>query len=351
VMAALCVPAAAADELQFQGLLRARDLSPFGYLRLDMRPAYAATLEPGVWAIETEAAYQNTWAVSPEVERYLNSLSGRRELGPDEVQSIRNLPGENYLVDLELAQVDVALHYQFSDAFGAYVILSGTSFGGGFLDSTIEDFHRAIKAPKFGRPAVSRNRANLLFDLKSSQYVALDLPDSSGLLDPVVGVRYTNSTLMEPWKLTLESAIKIPIGDRGSAFSTGRTDFGAQLSLQRFWRQQAVYLDLAAVYYSGMRQFVPEPARVLPTLIVGYERKLTEHTNAIIQGYVSRGVYEREQTDLAELLGNKYQVSAGLRHRSGNHLITFAVTENLQNINNTPDIGFQLGWYFVPEHH
>ena len=84
---------------QLYGLLRVRDLTPFGLLRLDMRPAYAVSIKPGSWALETEIGYQNTWALSPRVEQYLISLEpqGRRELGPAEVQAIRDLPGENYL--------------------------------------------------------------------------------------------------------------------------------------------------------------------------------------------------------------------------------------------------------------
>ena len=58
----------------FYGLLRSRDLTPFGFVRLDMRPAHAVSIEPGNWAIETEIAYQNTWALSREVEHYLNGL-------------------------------------------------------------------------------------------------------------------------------------------------------------------------------------------------------------------------------------------------------------------------------------
>ena len=50
---------------------------------------------------------------------------------------------------------------------------------------------------------------------------------------------------------------------------------------------------------------------------------------------------------LDELLATKYQLSLGLRHRRGANLFTFAVTENLHNINNTPDIGFQSGWTFI----
>src|SRR5688500_9300712 len=109
-----CSPWVVADEADFHGLLRARDLTPFGYLRLDMRPGFSASQEPGTWRIETDLAYQNTWATSPDVEKYLNKLPGRRELGPAEFQAIRDLPGENYLVDLELGQFDVAFNYQIS---------------------------------------------------------------------------------------------------------------------------------------------------------------------------------------------------------------------------------------------
>ena len=234
VLSAISVQAVAASDPQFFGLLRARDLTPFGYLRLDMRPAHAGSLAPGAWAIETDLAYQNTWALSPEVERYLNSLPGRRELGPTELQAMRDLPGENYLVDVELAQLDVTLHYQISADWSAYLILSGATFGGGFLDSTIEGFHDTIGSSTFGRPAAARNDVNVLFDLKSGQYASFDSPVSGGLLDPVIGVRYSGVSISQRWRLTLESAVKIPVADRQSLLSTGRTDFGVQGSLQRY---------------------------------------------------------------------------------------------------------------------
>jgi hypothetical protein len=333
---------------QFHGLLRARDLSPFGYLRLDMRPGFSGAEARGKWTIETDFAYQNTWATSPEVEKYLNGLEGRRELGPAELQAIRGLPGENYLVDLELAQFDVAINYQLSEHFGAYVILSGASFGGGFLDGTIEAFHELIDAPRFGRPATARNDYNVLFDLKSSEYAAFESPGRGGLLDPVLGARYTLTSADERWRMSLESAVKIPLSDRDAALSTGRTDVGAQLSVQRFSGKHALYLNVAAVYYAGIDEFVTEPARVLPTLVIGYERRLTPRTNAILQGYVSRSVYGRAETDLSELRGTKTQLSAGIHHRRGAHLMSVALTENIGNINNTPDVGMQVGYSFNP---
>lgn len=73
-----------------------------------MRPAHALALEEHNFAFEAELGYQNTWALSPEVERYLTSIEseGRRHIGPEEIQAIRDLPGESYLLDVESAVLD-----------------------------------------------------------------------------------------------------------------------------------------------------------------------------------------------------------------------------------------------------
>jgi hypothetical protein len=345
------LPAAAhAEDGQLYGLLRSRDLTPFGFLRLDMRPAHAVSIEPGSWAIETQVDYQNTWALSPEVEDYLTAQEslGRRNLTAADVQAIRDLPGENYLLDLELALLDVTFHYKISHVWTAYIIASGVSYQGGFLDSTIEGFHDSFGFSTFGRPAVTRNQVNLIYDLKSTQYSSLETPTDGGLLDPTIGVRYTGWTLPGNWHLATEVAVKVPVQGRRTLLSTGRTDYGMQVSLQRKGQHHAFYVDAAAVYYDGSTELSPQESQIVPTLIFGYERMLTSRTNVNLQGYISQSVYSRDDTDLDELLGQKYQLSLGLRHRMSNFLLTFGITENLQNINNTPDIGFQLGLAWVP---
>src|SRR5262245_64375475 len=109
--AAWSLPAAAAEN-DYLGLLRARDLTTFGFLRLDMRPAHAIHAPKGTWAIETELAHQNTWALSSGARDYLDALPSRRKIGPDEVDAILALPGENYVFDMELAELDVTFHYK-----------------------------------------------------------------------------------------------------------------------------------------------------------------------------------------------------------------------------------------------
>jgi hypothetical protein len=338
------------DTGQFYGLLRSRDLTAFGFLRLDMRPAHAVSIEPGSWALETEIGYQNTWALSPEVEKYLVSLepTGRRKIGPAEVQAIENLPGENYLLDIETGLFDMTFHYKLSRDWTAYAIASAITYQGGFLDSTIESFHDTFGFSTFGRPAVAKNQATLIYDLKGAHVVLLDKPTDGGFTDPTIGFRYTGWQPLDKWRLSLEGAVKIPVAGKRLLLSTGRTDYGIQASLQRPSNHHAIYVDVAAVYYAGADDPAPQDAQIVPTLVVGYEYMLTPRTNLNLQAYVSPSVYGSETTDLDELTGMKYQYSLGVRHRWDNMIFTFGFTENVQNINNTPDIGLQLGFAYVP---
>ena len=329
------------------GLLRTRDLTPFGFLRLDMRPTHAVSGPPGNWAVEVDVGYQNTWALSPNVQDYLKSLPGRRKLGPTEVQAIRDLPGEAYLVDLELGMLDLTFHRKLTDHWGVYATLSAVRYTGGFMDGGIEWFHQRFGMDPVGRPAVKRDDINVIMDLKSTQLYQPKLPDS-GLLDPTVGVRYTANKYPAPWNAVLEAAVKVPIDGERPFLSTGKYDIGMQITLQRFMQRHAVYGSLAAVYAAQSKVAPVYGTQVVPTAIFGYEYAATDHTNLNLQLYASPSVFKSSDTDLRELRDSKYQVSAGIRHRIGASLLTFAFTENLVNYNNSPDIGFQIGWAYSP---
>jgi hypothetical protein len=334
----------------YYGLLRMRDLSPFGFLRLDMRPAHAVSIEKGSWAVEFDLGYQNTWALSKGVEDYLTSIEpqGRHALGPADLQAIRELPGENYLVDSEVATLDAIVHYKLTDSWTSYVILSGVSYQGGFLDSTIESFHETLGFSTFGRPAANKNDVNLIYDLKSAQIASFGSPTEGGILDPTLGVRYAGISMPSGWSLSFEGAVKIPIDGARPLVSTGHYDYGVQASVQRRSDHHALYANVAAVYYGGASFPVPQESQIIPTFIVGYEHRLTAKTNVNAQLYASTSTYSHASTDLDELTSTKYQYSIGMRHRIANSVITIAITENVQNINNTPDIGFQLGFAYVP---
>lgn len=329
-------------EREFFGLLRVRDLTPFGFRRLDMRPSQAA-FEPAKRAsVELDIAYQNTWSLSGGVDRYLGARTERGPLTEADVAAIRALPGENYLIDLELALVDIAFNYKLTERIGAYAVLAGATYTGGFMDGFVEGFHRAFGFGTAARPGLTRNQVNVVIDLKGQQSTQLDAAPNSGFLDPVFGLRYTFARNPGFGNLVLETAVKTPLAREGT-FSTNRFDFGVQLTGQAFTRRHAFYVSGAAVYYAGAKE-PAQPARVIPTAIVGYEHRWSQKVNVILQGYASRSVFTRDQTELAELRSNKFQLSLGARRHLDNGYVSFAVTENLRYFNNTPDIGFQFGF-------
>ena len=98
----------AAEEWQPMGLMRVRDMTPFGISRLDILPAYPAHVTPYTFALEVTYAHQNTWALSQNVRDYLEQRGLERgEIGAAEIAAIQALPGEAYLVDGELGLLDL----------------------------------------------------------------------------------------------------------------------------------------------------------------------------------------------------------------------------------------------------
>ena len=265
-MAAAYGPPLAADETNYLGLLRARDLTTFGFLRLDMRPAHAIHAPKGTWAIETELAHQNTWALSKGAEKYIEALPDRRKLGPAELADLQALPGENFLFDMELAELDVTLHYKFSDRWGGYLVLSGVNYSGGFLDGTIESFHDLTGFDSGGRPNVHRNDVTLFADLKSANLAFLGAPTHGGLLDPTIGIRYSSDRQMKGWDVVVEAAAKVAFRGQEDFLSTGKSDYGLQATLQRFSDHHAWYVSASGVYYDGSTSMTPTGAQIVPTL-------------------------------------------------------------------------------------
>jgi hypothetical protein len=94
----------------------------------------------------------------------------------------------------------------------------------------------------------------------------------------------------------------------------------------------------SAVYFSGSDNPVtPDLEQVIPTVVLGWERRLTRRTNGILQLYASPSVVQGSALD--ELTADKYLLSLGFQTRRGGWFYRYALTENLQNFSNTPDVG------------
>jgi hypothetical protein len=324
------------------GPVRVRDLTPFGLVRLDFLPAHAVPAGPGSWALEVNLSYQNTYVLSDNIAEYLRGRggSGRVRLTPDDIATVLSWDEDAYLADIELGLIDVTYHYRVSPRWGLYLTWPAVHLGGGFLDATIEGFHSSVGLSTANRDLAERDRFQGIFNIHGQRGAVLDAPFDFALMDPVVGLRYSMPGFFRHWNVVIEGAVKLPIQDEGLLRASGDNDYGVQVSLQRFFRRQAVYWSASAVYVGGISELPDVDEQVVPTAMLGYEFKLTRRTNGILQLYASRSTIQ--DTSVPELSANKYQATAGVQSRRGDWVWRFAVTENLQNFNNTPDVGVTL---------
>lgn len=333
------------------GLLRGRDLTPFGLLRLDMLPAHTADAEAGTWTVEVQYAYQNTFVLSDNVRRYLEGRNvGRGSLRPQDAAAILAMPDDAYYFDGEVGLADLIIQRRVSEYWSAYLTVPYIRYGQGAFDSTIESFHDTFGFGQQGRDLVAKNRFQIIYGVGDVSFAQLDRETKGGFGDPVLGIRYS---LPEPrfgWDVVVELAAKIAADGERFLLSTGENDYGAQLTLQRRLGQtgrHAIYLSGSAVYYAGGPELPGSEKEIIPTAIAGYSYGLTPRTSLILQGYASRSVIQNSTVE--ELTKEKFQLSLGLQSRGKNVLWSFAITENVTNLENTPDIGVQIGLAYMPK--
>lgn len=333
------------------GLLRGRDMSPFGLLRLDMLPAHTADAAPGTWTFEIQYAYQNTFVLSDNARDYLEARNTPRQpLRAQDAAAILALPGDAYYVDGEFGLADLIVQRRINAYWSAYLTVPYMQFGQGFFDSTVESFHDTFGFSQQGRDLVARNRFQIVYGIGDVRLAQLDRETKGGFGDPVFGVRYSLPQPRFGWDVVVEFAAKVAVDGERFLLSTGKNDYGAQVTLQRRLGKSgrhAFYLSGSGVYYAGGPEIPGDESQLIPTLIAGYSFGVTPQTSVILQGYASRSVIEN--TTLEELKEDKFLLSLGLQARGKNILWNFAITENVSNFNNTPDIGVQVGLAYMPK--
>jgi hypothetical protein len=327
------------------GPLRIRDLTPFGIQRLDFLPAHAWNPTPGTWSLEVNLSYQNTFVLSDNVAEYLEEKGNgnRVAVTPADAQYLFEQDEEAYLLDGELGLFDLTLHYQWPGHWSAYATIPVLSFNDGVFDEVIESFHDQFGFDTDNRELVKQDDLTILSRLGERRLALFDPPDD-GVGDPVFAVSYSLFTQPRKWNLIGEAAMKLAFRDNDFFHSSGKHDYGLQLSFQRYFRRQALYLSLSEVYFAGFARSAIDPPPLVrtwvPTAVVGYEFKIYGRVNGILQLYASPSTVEGTMVD--ELTEEKYQLSGGVQGHRGGWIYRLAVTDNLRNFKNTPDIGATL---------
>ena len=335
--------------------MRIRDFTFPSHLVLAFAPMPAAPLGVRNWAFEVHFSQVNNFQVSPEVEQYLadtRAVGERRPLDDSDVQAILGQPaGSAFYIDGEFSFWDFNAFYGVTENLDIGVGWYYIGYSGGELDDSIFDFHDQYGFGQQGRQFVADDQFQVVLGVgvESGELpiVAItERPTSGGFSDPVVSFRYGFPKRTSGWQYALSGGLKIPIGNEEAFLSTGSFDFGLQLTADRRWRRNAFIFNFDYVVPGDFGQGQFDPPN-LPTIHLTWLHafKRWESTRVMLQALMAEHPF-RDVID-SELTQLEFQLTLAMKWNTRLGVFGIGLTENLFNMDNTPDIGLHFSWGYL----
>lgn len=331
------------------GPLRIRDQFPLsiGYLGLD--PVSAVVLDRGKWQVDAILTVTNTWAQSDVVEEFLLERTSRQPFGRTDLDALDAAdPGPGiYLLDAEMIRTAIAVRRGIGRGVQLELLVPLINFSGGFLDSTVEGFHDTFSFSQAGRQGVARD--GFLAGVQGTGgSLFIDEDPGTQIGDIVLGAKFQ---LREPngkrrYHLALETVAELPTGEEDGLTSNGSLDLGAQFLYTRYYTNACLHLSAGLIYLGEWEELGIE-SQILPSFMVGWEQGLSKRSAAVFQATVTQTPFD--DLGLDELSATSIQMTIGYKRVVLEDKVLFlGVTENLQNFDNTADVGLHLGltWIF-----
>ena len=328
-----------------------RDQLPLKLLFLDQAPA-GADVQPVHGAHFTvSATYENTMVATDDLillfERTGKATYGGHVTLPV-LQAIATVQPSNsaYIFDGETlrtvlnARVGLARRIEFGFE------MPFLSHSGGYLDRSIDSFHRRFSLPEGGRTGFARNqfRAGYIGD---GETVYFDRPPDGfqvgDMVLSVTGALVRERNAVPALNATL--SMKLPTGDFKTLSGSGSTDYGGAFRASKRWARSALHAGIAYNVLGDWRLAPSLPIKNSRSAFLAYAFSPTPRTSLIAQLLRTGGPFPfRPGNDLGKVA---LEASIGFRHRlASGPCLESGFIENIDPFYNTPDIGAFVGFSF-----
>jgi hypothetical protein len=126
------------------------------------------------------------------------------------------------------------------------------------------------------------------------------------------------------------------VADEETFLSSGGTDYGAQLAVERFWKKYGFVGNFSYVVAGDFSEIPQFDAANPVGISAAFVRRFGQSWTGVLQFLSADSVFrDTTESTIAEL---ESQISIGFRYRHRNMMFGFGITENVQNFDNTPDI-------------
>lgn len=311
----------------------------------DLAPASAFLLPRGAFRFNASAAYENTHAVSDDLVRTYNDGARHLLTLPDlEVIAASSKAGTAYLVDGETMRLLLSGSFGLGARLEAGFELPLLLHTGGFLDETIESYHRHLGFGDGGRSAFEQDRFIVAYADPDGTFYLEGAP--GGLRPGDLALTLRGSLFESPTGRSAVAAtvgIEVPTGDADRLEGNGGLD--AALGIEASWR-----FPRSSVHAGG-RYALPGDWDAAPWVDLGaraggfaaWERRFGADWGMLAQVVFGSGpMPNRLEDDLGD---RTIEMALGIRIIAGaSGEIDLALLENLLPAKNAPDVGAYVGW-------
>ncbi len=340
--------AGAGDNLQLKsrGPFQIRNQFPVSLQFLSFNADDAFTLNKNDFQVRLNYSHSNTFAQSPGVLNNFNDSNKRLDLTSESVDNLTGTDGnpDRLLIDSGIGRINLNFKYGISDLFNLELDIPFMAYHGGFLDTPIEMIHHFAGFPYASRAMLKTNTSQMFLSgnqrdlfFKAGDFGGPGLGDIVLIAKGQIFNSYTQG-----FALASRVAIKLPTGNHKYLRGSGSFDYGIDLTATKTLRNSLISTNLSGVI-PGKWKAMPQ-VQIKPSLswILSYEYLWGKRISLILQNQVHSSYLGKEIHP--EISKTSFEWTAGMKYDIGNRFrLSFAITENYINHNNSADFGFHFG--------
>ncbi len=349
LLALVPAPGAAAQNLDEPFALR--NQLPLNLLFLDQTPKGTRLLPPGRMRLSVHAAYENTLIASDDLfglyrQDDFQTLDGK-VTRPILEAIASGTPGRTaYFIDAEVLRTVLDVRIGVGRRFEAGIEAPFLLQGAGLFDSAIDSYHSRLGLPDGGRGSFAQDRY-VVGLVRDGETVFLDRAPNGPRLGEVVlsgRVAILNGSGRRPG-LAASVSVKLPTGSAARLEGSGGTDYGGTVEASERLGRSTLNIGYGYARPGGWALAPRIRPGALRSQFGAYVFSLSERNALLVQVLRSSGPLAfHPGSDLGRV---SLEIAAGARHLfKAGRALEWAVIENLDSYQNTPDIGFFAGVTF-----
>jgi len=274
---------------------------------------------------------------APVVESAVNESAFSLSLSHSSIFMMKN--SADWTVNLDMEVTELVLQYQrdIPDIFEVGIEVPVLSFSSGFLDSSLDSYHRAFGFSDYGRS--SRPQNEFLYELKRNNTVVLKAEDGRvGLGD----IRLTIRRMLrrdDPF-VSVKAEMEFPTGRASKGFGNGSIDGGISLLVdKRLGQKFNSYVNFGIVFPGDLHAEKTVALRTYYYAGAALEAAFWKDFKLIGQVLFQSSPFP--DTGIGSVDRTAALLTFGGRYASGKNSLEFSLTEDA-NTAGAPDVTFNL---------